>query len=171
MAYVRSPHQKPSLFKTLLRHAGILAFWLAWPLYIFYFKLSERTRVLVVCGDEILVVANWVSDGKWSLPGGGMHPSETPAQGAQRELREEVDLEVSTDQLQPIGKGEYRAYGHSYVFHCFALPLQAQFVVRKQLHEIADAAWMDYRLLDYRNAAPDVLRSIELWQESLATDS
>jgi 8-oxo-dGTP pyrophosphatase MutT (NUDIX family) len=155
------------MVKGMLRRLGISAFWLAWPLYIFYFKLSERTRVLLVRGNEILVVTNWVSDGKWSLPGGGMHPSETPVQGAVRELYEEIGLIVEPSQLQSIGKGQYRAYGHRYTFHCFVMHMTGQFVVRKQLHEIADAAWVDYRLLDIHNAAPDVLQTIQLWRRTV----
>lgn len=154
------------LIRWLLRTLGLSAFWLAWPLYIVYFRLSERTRVIVVRGDEILVVVNWVSDGKWSLPGGGMHPSETPIQGAVRELKEEVGIDTETEHLKLIGKGLYKSYGHRYTFHCFVLELDGDVVIKKQLHEIADAAWVDWRILDRQNAAPDVLYAVQLWQQS-----
>lgn len=154
------------LVRSVLRMLGFSAFWLAWPLYIVYFRRSERTRVVVVRGDEILVVMQWVSDGKWSLPGGGIHPSETPIQGAARELREEVGVEAGPQQLKLVGKGIYRSYGHRYTFHCFVLEVVGDVVIRKQLHEIADATWVDWRILNRQNAAPDVLYAVQLWRQA-----
>ncbi|XVU29939.1 NUDIX domain-containing protein [Actinoplanes sp. CA-054009] len=38
----------------------------------------------------------------WFTPGGGLEPGEDPAEGAARELHEEVGLSVSTADLSPV---------------------------------------------------------------------
>lgn len=42
-------------------------------------------------------------DGKWTTPGGHLHPGESPVDGAVRELAEESGIVVTTDKLKPLG--------------------------------------------------------------------
>jgi 8-oxo-dGTP pyrophosphatase MutT (NUDIX family) len=42
-------------------------------------------------------------DGKWTTPGGHLHPSESPVDGAVRELAEESGIVVIADKLKPLG--------------------------------------------------------------------
>jgi len=65
--------------------------------------MSKATRVLLV----------QKADGKWGLPGGGIHPGEAPLDAVLRELREETGLRA--------GWAEYvgslpRDVGRSHVF-------------------------------------------------------
>lgn len=143
---------------------GILAFWAAWPAYFFYLRLSRRTRILLVHGHDILVIKGWMSDGKWSLPGGGVHKDETILQGAVRELREEIGLEVAQKDLQPLGEAMiYRAYGHRYPFYCFIVQANRDVTIRKQWYEISHAQWVDYRTLTPKNTGPDVFMALRAW--------
>lgn len=42
-------------------------------------------------------------DGKWTTPGGHLHPGESPVDGAVRELAEESGIVVTADKLKPLG--------------------------------------------------------------------
>jgi len=42
-------------------------------------------------------------DGKWTTPGGHLHPGESPVDGAVRELAEESGIIVTADKLKPLG--------------------------------------------------------------------
>jgi ADP-ribose pyrophosphatase YjhB (NUDIX family) len=56
-------------------------------------------KALVSTGDAVLLVKESHDDGSafWTLPGGGLHASESPVEGLRRELREELDCEVVVD--------------------------------------------------------------------------
>lgn len=71
------------------------------PLFILFLRLftlltgTERTRVLVINEkNEVLLVKGVISDGRWSLPGGGIARGEKPVAAARRELHEETGISV-----------------------------------------------------------------------------
>jgi ADP-ribose pyrophosphatase YjhB (NUDIX family) len=105
--------------KRLQQISGQVAFWLSWPLLFFYLRIGSRTRVVVVHGNEVLVVHNWHGDGKWSFPGGGLKRGEDPKHGAAREVMEETGVVVKPEKLQTILKGISKQRGLSYKYECF----------------------------------------------------
>ena len=95
MAESRSP--------TLLDRAWRLALWMAYRILLagwFVFRPRRRGVFIAVWhGDEVIVIRN--SYRSWyALPAGGIKRSETPLQAAVRELREEVGVEVSPEDLR-----------------------------------------------------------------------
>ena len=65
----------------------------------------DRSRPTVAAGvlffdeeDRVLLVQPTYKD-HWDLPGGYVETGETPAQAAAREVREELDLDVSVGSL------------------------------------------------------------------------
>ena len=81
---------------------GRVFFWVTWPLIWLYAPLRVRARVLVVFQDEYLVVKACFGSGAWQLPGGGIARGESPAQTAQRELLEEVGINLNVRALELI---------------------------------------------------------------------
>jgi len=149
--------------RRLLERIGVIVFFLAWPAFLIYLKRSERTRIIIANGNKVLVTHNWISDGTWSLPGGGLHKKEPIIQGAQRELYEETGIRVEQAQLRYLGRQTYRKYGHSFVFHTFIARDVDSSSVRLQKHEISRTAWLTPAELTDQNTAQDALKALDLW--------
>ena len=85
---------------TIKSKVGFIAFWVCWPGLYFYFKpFPERSRVLVVAGDEFLAVRPWLGKGRYILPGGGKKRQETLLSSAVRELNEETGIDAPESSL------------------------------------------------------------------------
>ncbi len=151
--------------RRLLERLGIVVFFLAWPAFYIYLRRSERTRIIVTNedGTKVLITRNWISDGLWSLPGGGLHRGEPVATGAQRELHEETGIKLEARQLRFVGKQTYHKYGHTFVFHTFVAHAPAFDKLRRQKHEVSRMEWIDPRLLNRSNTAQDALMALDVW--------
>jgi ADP-ribose pyrophosphatase YjhB (NUDIX family) len=149
--------------RTILERIGIVVFFLAWPAFYIYLRRSERTRIIIANGGKILMTRNWISDGKWSLPGGGLHKDEPVIAGAQRELREETGIDIDPRQLRFIGKQTYRKYGHAFVFHTFVAQNADATTLHRQKHEVSRMDWIEPSRLDSRNTSQDALMALNLW--------
>lgn len=84
-----------------MKHAYYTGGRLISPLFILFLRIFtllfgvERVRVIVINEKmEVLLVRGVISDGKWSLPGGGVARGERPAAAARRELLEETGIDV-----------------------------------------------------------------------------
>lgn len=73
---------------------GTFLYYLTWPLVWFYSPLTTRVRVIIRCQDEILVVKNWFGSGRWQLPGGGIRIGENTLEAANREIKEELSMQL-----------------------------------------------------------------------------
>lgn len=142
---------------------GRVGYWLAWPAHYVYLRRSTRTRILLVHGSRVLVVRNWLSDGKWGLPGGGVHRGEPLVQAALRELQEEVGITVSPQALRHAGRGIYRDHGLHFAYHRFVVFAEQETIPKLQWYEIAAASWLDYHELTLQNAQPDLLATLQAW--------
>ena len=151
-------------WRSWLRWLGVAAFWLSWPVLWVYFRRGERTRVLVRCGDEVLLVKSWLGDGRWILPGGGLHRGEDPRSGAVRELREETGISLRPDRLQPLGKNIYRDKGFHFPCHYFVVELHERPPLILQRHEIAEARWADLRTPAKQRLGADVQHVLAAWR-------
>lgn len=141
---------------------GIAIFWLGWPVLWVYFRRGERTRVLVRSGHEVLLVRSWLGDGRWILPGGGLHRNEDPRVGAVRELREETGISLSPDQLRFLDTSSYRDKGFRFPCHYFAVELRGRPPLALQRREIAEACWASSQSLSKQRLGADVQHALAL---------
>lgn len=141
--------------KYVLRISGILAFWLSWPLSYVYLRQAERTRILVVAGDKVLLVQTWHGTGAWSLPGGGIHRNEDKTVAATRELMEETTVALGIDQLRPLGTKVHSEYKLRFTCHYFVAELAKPIVLKPQLPEILEARWVPVSELSHYRLGPD----------------
>ena len=149
----------------LKKLVGKVLFWLGYPVLWLCLHNTLRTRVLVIVGEEVLLLQSWPGNGMWSLPGGGLHKAEDPVQGALRELREETGLEVRSKQLQSFYEGVSRHYGIHISFICFAMELAEKPSIKKQSFEVAEASWLPLQEVAASNASPDVKQAVQAWLE------
>jgi 8-oxo-dGTP pyrophosphatase MutT (NUDIX family) len=148
--------------RRFLQLIGTLIFFGAWiAFWIYYRRGHGRTRVVVVHEGKVLVMKQWISGGKWHLPGGGLRKDEPMAEGAARELLEETSLQLDPRQLKPVGKARYTNFGLAYDYYVFATGVGSS-AVRAQRIEISELAWLRPADLTPRNAQADTLRAVEM---------
>lgn len=73
---------------------------------------------------KILLLHRQDHDGqgnKWSTPGGGIEPGETPLEAMVRELKEETGLLISPQELKYLRTVYVRYPEHDYILHKFYL--------------------------------------------------
>lgn len=137
----------------------------AWPaLYIYLRFGGERTRVIVTGDDKILLVKDWLGDGSWSLPGGGLHKGEAVNIGAARELMEETGLQVDPKELKLLGRLTLRGRGFRITSSYFLLRLSAIRPVKPQGHEIIEVRWLRLNdVLQQHRLSSNTRQLIEEW--------
>ncbi len=133
--------------KQLMRMIGTIAFWLSWPFSYVYLRQAERTRILVVTGDKVLLVQTWHGPGAWSLPGGGVRRNEDNAAAASRELMEETSVALGVDQLRPLGVKVHTEYKLKFTCHYFVVKLAQPITPQAHLPEILEAQWVPIKEL------------------------
>ncbi len=88
--------------------------------------IRASTNVVIVKDGKILLSrrahTGW-ADGMLCLPGGHIEPGEAPRDAAQRELKEEVGLEVSKERLEFCCVAQRKGDGTEYVAYEFILQL------------------------------------------------
>lgn len=113
--------------------------------------------MIILRGDEVLLVRSWAGNGDWDLPGGGIHDGEQPVKAAVRELHEELSIVADPESLQHAETADFSKGWIHYKAHYFALHLPEKPVLRLQASEIVAAQWVDIGKLDeYR--LPDAYR-------------
>jgi 8-oxo-dGTP pyrophosphatase MutT (NUDIX family) len=151
--------------RQFLQSVGTLIYHCAWPVFFVYYKIGHgRTRIVLVHDDKILVMKQWISSGKWHLPGGGLHKGESIAGGAVRELFEETHLRLDPRQLQHVGRSIYRQHGLLYEYHVFVTRVGSDFV-RAQRIEVSELKWLRPGELRASNAQADTLQALQMVQQ------
>ena len=125
--------------------------------------------------DKILLIHRW-KDGQeyFVIPGGTIEPGEKPLEAALREMKEEIDLTFSADQLCTAfslnnqGKEEYYFYAELCTVET---PLiQGEEVQRSSPQNIYQPKWVSLQDIYSHNLRPESLKSLLLeflTQESL----
>ena len=132
------------MIRKVLQRIGVIIFWVLWPVWYVYFKRShERSRVLLKCGHEVLLVKGWIGTNRWGLPGGGAHKGELPVSSAVREVREEVGYLAAETALRSLGSKQHDKYGLKYRAHYFVLELPERPVLKVRMFEISEARWFE----------------------------
>ncbi len=155
--------------KSIWRRLGRVSFWVTWPFWFMYLRKGKRTRVIITCGDKVVVTRAWLGDGKWSLPGGGIHNGEQAADGAIREVREETGLLLKPIQLKYLGSDHSSKSGLRFNFEQFIVYLDEQLSVKADGLENAEARWMNLDKLGPDNLELASLATITRWQSKVAS--
>lgn len=144
---------------------GVVVFWLSWPALWLYLRRSERTRLLLKHQDSFLVVRGWMSDGKWQLPGGGLHTGERRVKGLLREVQEETGLELAAEDVKLLTAEQCHVNGLRFKCHYFAAHIKRPLKPKLQGKEIAEITWLQRSDIRPATCGADVLRALELLDE------
>lgn len=117
------------------------AYILAYPLTFLVMNNSHRTRVIVYCQGEVLVLRTRLNLGDWMLPGGGIKRNETAKTAAARELREETGIFVEQSALRKVGEKEVVNRKIKLRLTFFALKLDTKPALNLHKTEISAAKW------------------------------
>ncbi len=150
----------------MMRHlklvGGRVAFWLGWPLWWLLMHHSERSRVLLVADNHVLLTRGTLSAGEWSLPGGGLHHGEAAKIGACREIDEELGISITADQVRELGVEPTRNSGIAYTAYYMVTELETRQTPAARL-EVADARWVSAKEIPTLVVDAATLRALELW--------
>lgn len=152
--------------KRYLQIIGRLVTWLCWPILWKFLRGSQRSRLLLVHDQEVLVIHNWLGDGRWDLPGGGQHATEFPEGALRRELLEELQIVLPNQIIQLLASEPLRTKGLTFTVHYFVATVPERYTTRPRRLEIAEAQWLPIQELTPEQASPAVLRALELFQEN-----
>jgi 8-oxo-dGTP diphosphatase len=99
-------------------------------------KRIEVVAAIIKQDDKIFVSQRGYGDykGFWEFPGGKMEAGETPQQALKREIKEELDIEVTVGELFDTVEYDYPEF--HLIMHCFLCSILSGEVVLKE-HEAA----------------------------------
>ena len=118
---------------------GRVAFKLSIPILQTIVPRSSRTRAVLYHRGKILLIKNLVSPKqKWTLPGGGIKRGETPDEGVQREVYEE--LKIVMVNFQKVAKIKLMKSGLEFNLDCYLSEVNTPNFKAEKL-EILDANW------------------------------
>ncbi|AFE06105.1 NUDIX hydrolase [Corallococcus coralloides DSM 2259] len=103
---------------------------------------TEGTLVGVWRGREVLLLQNSYKQA-FSLPGGGRHRGESPAETGARELREEVGLDVPASRLSVVCELRHTDEFKRDLCHFVELELDSEPRLVLDQREVVWARWID----------------------------
>ncbi len=108
-------------------------------------KTINVVAALIRDGKRVFATARGYGDykGWWEFPGGKVEPGESPENALVREIREELDSEISVDEYISTIEYDYPEFHLS--MRCYWCSLISGDLVLK---EAEDAKWLDVETID-----------------------
>ena len=102
-------------------------------------KNMEVVAAIIIKDGKVFATRRGYGDQKgwWEFPGGKLEPGETPQEALRREIREELDAEISIDRFLDTVEWDYPAF--HLTMHCFICTLLSESL---HLNEHEASAWL-----------------------------
>ncbi|MDI3299026.1 MAG: NUDIX domain-containing protein [Bacillota bacterium] len=99
----------------------------------------------VAVEDGRVLLGRSLFTGRWELPGGGVEPWESLAEGLEREFEEESGLRPRVLEAVHFAEGYVSFFGHPFhsLRYYFLVALPAAGPLRPQEGELTELAWLD----------------------------
>ncbi|HET8991910.1 MAG TPA: NUDIX hydrolase [Candidatus Saccharimonadales bacterium] len=144
-------------FDNFYTRSGQLLFWTSLPLIRLFIKRTHRVYCVIRYEEEILFVKNWLSDGLWALPGGGIKRSEDASTALARELREELGMAFHESDFRHIASGKWQNHKLGFGYDIFELSLKSK-ILPKSSHEITASKWLNPTAINISNSSIDIVK-------------
>lgn len=120
-------------------------------------KTIEVVAAVIEDGGKILGTERGYGDyaGSWEFPGGKVELGETYEQALARELREELDAEITVDRFLSTVEFDYPKF--HLIMHCYLVHLASEFTLLEHhaarwvgVDEVDDIPWLeaDLKVID-----------------------
>lgn len=102
-------------------------------------KTIEVVAAIIIKDGQVFATQRGYGKWKgwWEFPGGKMEPGESPQEALKREIREELEAEITVGQLLETVEWDYPAF--HLTMHCFVCSLISEDM---HLNEHEAAAWL-----------------------------
>ena len=102
-------------------------------------KRIEVVAAIIIKGNQVFATQRGYGEfkGWWEFPGGKIESGECPQEALKREIKEELDAEISVGELLETVEWDYPTF--HLTMHCFICTLLSESV---HLNEHEAAAWL-----------------------------
>ena len=102
-------------------------------------KTIEVVAAIIIRDDQVFATQRGYGEWKgwWEFPGGKMEAGESPQEALRREIREELDAEITVGQLIETVEWDYPAF--HLTMHCYLCTLNSD---QLHLNEHSASAWL-----------------------------
>ena len=130
-------------------------------------KTINVVAALITDGKRVFATARGYGNykGWWEFPGGKIETGESPEEALKREIKEELDSEISVDEYIDTIEYDYPEF-HLYM-RCFWCTLLSGDLTLK---EADDARWLDAGTIDSVKWLPADMELIETIKKRLADE-
>lgn len=130
-------------------------------------KTIEVVAAIIIRDGQVFATQRGYGQwqGWWEFPGGKMEAGESPQEALVREIREELDAEISVGELLETVEWDYPEF--HLTMHCFRCTLRSESI---HLNEHKDAAWLTEATLDSVKWLPADEGLIERIKKDIFTD-
>jgi|SRR5579862_6955699 len=103
---------------------------------------TDRAYVMLLKGEEALLIRNWLGRQEPHLPGGGIKKNESPAHAAARELEEELGIIVNNSSLSKLNSGRWLTDKLRFSYTIFMAEFPQDQTIKARKFEIISHAWI-----------------------------
>ena len=108
-------------------------------------KRIEVVAAIIIRNGEVFATQRGYGEWKgwWEFPGGKIEPGECPQEALKREIKEELDADITVGDLLDTVEWDYPTF--HLTMHCYVCTLESESL---NLNEHSDSAWLTKETLE-----------------------